>query len=147
MIDGGLRSIFRDKLRQGTHWQSVETGGTGRGIPDSNMCSPDTGEVWIEFKRTEAWAVGLSPEQVGWLKRRILCGGRTFVAVRRKHSGGPRRGGGVDELWLCSGRWAGELRAGGLRAEGVEWLGVWSGGPSGWDWDEVRECLRAGAAQ
>lgn len=141
MIDGGLRSIFRDRLRRGIHWQSIETGLTGRGIPDSNFCGPDVGEGWVEFKLTDAWSVGLDPEQVGWLKKRILCGGRTFVAVRRRHGGGPRKGDPVDELWLCSGRWAGELRREGLRHPDVRWLGVWSGGPAAWNWDEVRSCL------
>lgn len=144
VIDGGLRGVFRDRLRVGIHWQSIETGGTGRGIPDSNFCGEDVGEGWIEFKQTSAWSVGLAPEQVGWLKKRILCGGRTFVAVRRSHEGGPRRGSGVDELWLCSGVWAGHLRTDGLRCPEVQWLGVWSGGPSSWNWEEVRRCLQSG---
>lgn len=141
MIDGGLRPTFRNKLRRGVHWQSIETGGTGTGIPDSNFCGAEVGEGWVEFKSTDAWSVGIDAEQVGWLKTRQLHGGRTFLAVRRHHSGGPRKGAGVDELWLCSGWWAGAVRASGLRAEEVVWLGVWSGGASRWDWDEVRAVL------
>jgi hypothetical protein len=143
MIDGSLRKIFRNKLRRGYDWQSIETGGTGRGIPDSNACEEKYGEFWVEFKQTDAWAVDIDSEQVGWLKRRILYGGRTFLAVRRWNDGGPRRGAAVDELWLCSGWYSGEVRASGLRAEGVVWLGVWSGGPSQWDWDAVKEALRS----
>lgn len=141
MIDGGLRSTFHDKLRRGIHWQAIETGGTGKGIPDSNFCGADVGEGWVEMKLTDAWSVGLEAEQVAWLKKRILVGGRTFVAVRRQHDGGPRKGSPVDELWLCSGIWAGELKSGGLKHPDVIWLGVWSGGPARWDWDAVRELL------
>ena len=143
MIDGGLRPLFRDKLRRGFHWQSIETGGTGRGIPDSNYCEQGWGEGWVEFKLTDAWSVGIDAEQVGWLKTRLLYGGRTFLAVRRRHAGGPRKGVAVDQLWMCSGWYAGAVKADGLRSEDVVWLGVWSGGAAQWDWDAVREALRA----
>lgn len=143
--DAGLRPLFHDRLRRGIHWQAVETGGTGLGIPDSNFCGRDTGEGWVEHKQTEAWSVGLSAEQVGWHKKRILRGGRVFLAVRRHHAGGPRRGPPVDELWLCSGWWSGHIAREGLRCPDVTWLGVWSGGPARWDWEAVREALASPA--
>lgn len=129
--------MFHKKLRRGFHWQSIETGGTGRGIPDDNFCAAGV-EGWLEYKWTEAWAVGLSPEQVGWHKKRILMGGRSLVAVRRQHEGGERKGEPQDQLWLCSGRYAGHLRRDGLRAEGVVWMGFWEGGPTAWNWDSIR---------
>lgn len=157
-VDGGLRPIFRDKLRVGFDWTSVETGGTGRGVPDSNYCAKvemtagmaldpvlDVSatvvkgvEGWIEFKQTSGWACTLRPEQVGWLVRRSMHGGRVFVATRRYHDGHSRAE-ATDELWLHSGQWARELKSEGLRA--VDPLGVWHGGPSGWDWDEIRRLL------
>mgnify|MGYP000465838860 CR=1 FL=1 len=139
-IDGGLRPIFRDKLKKGWHWQSVETGGTGLGVPDSNFCKSGV-ERWVEFKQTDAWACTLRPEQVAWHRRRALCGGRSFIAVRRWHDGGPRKGPPVDELWLFYGEDAMRLKDRGLCAEGVVDLGIWKGGPSRWDWDEIGELL------
>lgn len=141
--DGDLRPIFRERLRTGFHWQSMELGLVGAGTPDSSFgCATTQREGWVEFKQTHAWAVTLRPEQVGWLVNRSRHGGRCFVAVRRWKTQGE---GGVaaDQLWLLDGRWARELREGGLRwAESqLEVLGKWEGGPSAWDWDAVRAVL------
>lgn len=122
-MDGNLRKIFRERLPQ-VHWVSIETGGTGRGIPDSNACYQGT-EWWVEFKLTSGWAVNLRPEQIGWLLQRTRVGGRTFVAVRRR----------VDELWLFLGSSARELKDGGLRS--TPSLGHWPGGPGSWDWNRI----------
>lgn len=141
--DDGLRGIFHTRLRQDCHWQAIETGGVGLGVPDSNVCIESL-ERWVEFKSTDAWAVVFRPEQISWHRKRIRTGGVTFIAVRRRHSGGPRKGPAVDELWLCSGRWAERLQEGGLQDREVEWCGVWSHGPSRWDWDTVRMHLVRG---
>jgi hypothetical protein len=149
MIDGGLRKTFRERLRSGWHWQSVETGGTGLGIPDSNFCVGGV-EGWVEYKRTEAWAVDLSPEQIGWHLHRNRVGGRTFIAVRRQHSGGPRKGPAVDELWLVRGSWAGRLGQEGLPQTEADalvpsWIaGRWGGGPARWDWDTIGGIISLG---
>lgn len=142
MIDGGLRNLFHIHLKSGAHWQAVETGGTGLGIPDSNYCI-DGVEGWVEMKRTNAWSVGVRPEQNSWHRTRTARGGRTFFAVRRCHDGGPRKGDAVDELWLCHGRWSLALMVGGLQHPEIKWLGVWSGGPARWDWQAVRHILTA----
>lgn len=142
--DGGLRPLFHDRLRSGIMWQAIETGGTGRGIPDSYFCGQGVGCGWVEMKQTAAWNVGLSPEQVSWAKTNILRGGRVFLAVRRRHEGGPRKGDPVDELWLCSGWWNSHVAREGLRCPDVTWLGVWGGGPARWDWSAVRDILRSG---
>lgn len=146
-IDGGLRSLFRDHLRVGWHWQSIETGGTGRGVPDSNFCASEKRdgvlrgiEGWVEYKQTDGWTVDLRPEQISWLLERTTRGGRCFVAVRRKNQGGPRRGDPVDEVWIYPGILARRLRIEGLRLEeGL--LHRSEGGPSNWDWVRIAEVL------
>lgn len=141
--DDGLRSIFKSHLEtMGFHMQSVETGGTGQGIPDTNFCVSGI-EGWVEYKATDGWAVTLRPEQIGWIERRLRHGGRVLIAVRRRHAGGPRLGQPVDELHLLPGHVARLARIGGLRAPEVleAALGRWCGGPSRWDWSSVAEAL------
>lgn len=137
-VDGGLRKLFRQHLKAGFHWQSIETGGTGRGIPDSNYCA-DGIEGWVEFKQTEGWAVTLSPEQVAWHLQRNKRGGRTHIAIRRKHDGGPFKGLAVDELWIGQGCDVREMKTDGLKAK-LLWR-VYRGGPSNWDWNSVCAAL------
>ena len=143
--DGNLRPLFRQRLREGFHWVSVETGGTGRGIPDSEYCArrPDGTSVsgWIEYKQTTGWNVTLRPEQVAWHRVRWERGGRSLVAVRRWPEAGVRRA-AADELWIFEGRWAPDLREGGLRS-GIPALYIGEGGPSQWDWDLIR-CVLLG---
>ena len=138
-IDGGLRPIFRNKLKAGWHWQSIETGGTGLGVPDSNFCCNGV-EGWVEFKQTDGWTVDLRSEQVGWIRTRRQRGGRVFVAVRRKNQGGPRRGAPVDELWLWDGSLSSELRNGGLRIN-EPYLYRGEGGPEKWNWKTIGSIL------
>jgi len=137
--DGGLRQLFRDHLRAGWHWQSLETTLVAPGTPDLNGCRDGT-EVWVENKQTTGWNVTLRPAQVAFLVARAAAGGRTFVAVRKVSSPGPRRGVAVDALYLCDGARARELKTGGLRA-GVGILGCWNGGPGRWDWPAVERIL------
>jgi hypothetical protein len=139
VIDGGLRRLFRENVPG--HWQSVETGGTGRGVPDSNFCL-DGAEGWCEFKIATARAVALRPEQIGWILARVRAGGRVFVAVRRLCAPGPRRE-ARDELWLIRGAGARELRQLGLPGAPEHLCGHWSGGPAHWPWSLVRRLLRS----
>jgi hypothetical protein len=138
-IDGGLRPIFRQRLRQ-FHWTSIETGGTGQGIADSNYLHEGGIEGWIEFKQTEGWSPEIDPHQVAWIFRRARLGGRAMVAVRRRHAGGPRRGAPVDELYVVPGRSVRELRARGL-LHVPHWRTA--GGPAAWDWPGVAGLLLA----
>ena len=132
-IDGGLRPLFRLKILT-FDWQSVETGGTGRGIPDSNFCAPGGIEGWVEYKATASNQIGLRPEQIGWILRRVRHGGRVWVAVRQRRTG-------EDRLWLLPGRLA-DARL--LSADSVQSAAPrWDGGPSRWDWDAVASALRA----
>jgi hypothetical protein len=130
MIDGGLRKLFRDNLGM-LHWQSVETGGTSRGVPDVNFAG-DGVEGWIEFKKAEGWKVGLRPEQVAWLTRREGVGGRTFIAVRKKTEK-------MDTLYIFDGDFARTLVRYGLKSTAA--LGIWDGGPGKWDWAQIRNVL------
>jgi hypothetical protein len=130
--DGDLRAIYRRKLPQ-IDFVSVETGGTGRGVPDCNGCL-DGVEFWCEFKQTQGSAVGLRPEQIGWALRRIRHGGRVWIAVRRKD----------DELWMVWGQWAAELKTHGLRGlqmTPLNDLWMWNGGPARWDWTRIAQLL------
>lgn len=135
--DNGLRPLFHRRLPD-LHWQAIELGVVGRGVPDSNYCA-DNVEGWVEFKATESHAVGLRPEQVGWTLRRMRAGGRVFIATRRQHDGGPLLGPPTDELWMHEGWDAAVLKAEGLNAAPpVLHL---EGGPSRWDWGLVRSTL------
>jgi hypothetical protein len=137
MIDDGLRRILHTNLR-GFHWQAIESGITGGGIPDSNYCVNGV-EGWVECKRASSSKIDLSPDQVGWHLRRYRAGGRTFIAVRQRHSGGPRLGAAVDRLFLYPGRLVKELALTGLRNKP---LGHWENGPRSWDWAGIRKLLQ-----
>jgi len=136
-IDGGLRSLFRQNLPH-FDWTSIETGGTGRGVPDSNYCYHGT-EGWIEYKQTIGHAVTLMPEQIGWIARRCRAGGRVFIAVRQRAAAGPRRE-QRDILWLIPGCDAVIAKTGGLKNEAPTWQ-QYHNGPTNWDWREIANHL------
>jgi hypothetical protein len=125
-MDGELRTLFRVNLPK-LNWQSIESGGTGRGILDSNFCFQGK-EGWVEFKATGHWTIGLRPEQAAWIARRTRAGGRTFVAVRRAR----------EELWLIRGSL---IPADSLK--GLDGALVWRGGPKNWPWPQVQAALLA----
>jgi hypothetical protein len=131
MSDGSLRQIFRKYLPH-FDWQAVETGLTGRGIPDANYCYKGI-EGWIEYKQTQANAVGIRPEQVGWIERRVRHGGRVFIATR--HQSKDR-----DDLYLFSGEHARNLKDMGLKCQ--KQLLKASKGPKHWPWDIIGELLK-----
>ena len=135
-MDGGLRKLFRERFPE-AHWTSVETGGTGLGIPDSEYCFPGGVQGWVEFKLTRARAVRVSPEQVAWAERRSRVGGRVYLAVRCQALPGPRRA-ARDALFLYGGTQARAVLLDGLQAHP---LGSWVGGPARWDWTEVKSLL------
>lgn len=133
MADGNLRKIFMEHLTQ-AHWQAIETGGTGRGVPDANSCYKGV-ETWVEYKKTEHWAVEVRPEQVAWIERRVRYGGRAFIAVRRIPD---------NELWLLR---SGAARILATRRQSLRNVpeelrcGVWPGGPARWDWPAIATIL------
>jgi hypothetical protein len=125
LIDGGLRGIFRKHLKE-VDWTSIETGMTGRGVPDSNGCYHGS-EFWIEYKKTTGLKIKLRPEQIVWIDKRVRHGGRVFVAVRRQKKK-------TDELWIFDGGDVVGLARNGLRCSA---LGIWDGGPKHWEWTKV----------
>lgn len=143
-VDDGLRAIFHSRLKAHFAWTAIESGVTGQGTADSNYLGRGGIEGWVEHKATRHWTVDLSEFQAAWLERRVRYGGRAWIAVRRRHSGGPRLGRAVDELYMLPARLARAARAGGLRSPEVASaaLGPWPGGPARWPWEAVAAALR-----
>lgn len=136
--DGGLRALFRRKMPE-AHWQSIEVGGVGIGVPDAEFCFPGGAQGWIEFKTTRANAVGLMPHQVAWIDRRHRVGGRALVAVRKRRPASKRLE-ACDELHIFSGGDVKRLHELGLI--GVEPMAHELGGPAAWDWEAIAWALR-----
>jgi len=130
MSDGDLRAIFRRNLPK-VAWSTIETAAVEPGVPDANGCYNGV-EFWVENKRTDAWAVEVKPSQVAWHRLRHSKGGRTFFAVRRQN-------GSADELYIIRGRYAEQLRQGGIRA--CPHLVKTEGGPARWSWGAVLDAL------
>ena len=139
MIDGGLWSEI-DRHVVGPHWQRIETGGTGRGIPDLNGCLAGV-EVWMELKTTTAWNVVVRPEQVGWAERRGRSGGRVFLVTRRRSEAGPKKGSACDELFIHHWRDIRNVVTHGLGYEPLVPLLWCDGGPAKWDWREFEKVV------
>ena len=110
--ESGLWSLLKGNLPPGLEYDRIETGGTGKGIPDFNA-TWEGRDFWIEFKVCAGNKVGLRPEQVGWHLRRSEAGATTFILVRRKAEG-PRIG-KVDSLYLYHGAFADALDEQGLK--------------------------------
>jgi hypothetical protein len=127
MSDGELRTIFRRHLR-GFDFVAVETGATAGGVPDLNFCKNGV-EGWCEMKACMHWRATIRPAQVGWTERRMRCGGRVFVAVRRAY----------EELWMFHGSQIRALKT--ERVDAVPNLGHWTGGTAKWDWPEIERIL------
>lgn len=138
--DGGLRAITQTWLPDAV-WQSIETGATGTGTPDSHYIFKGGKSGWIEHKQTAANMIGsLTPEQVGWADRYVRYGGLSFFMVRQHCKAGPRRV-AKDVLWLIRGAGGKLLIDGGLsavEADGHHFLLRSEGGPANWNWEQVR---------
>lgn len=126
MIDGNLNVIFRTHIKT-AHWQRIETGMTGLGVPDMNYCL-DGKEGWIEFKAVTGQRVRLRPEQVGWIERRTRAGGRVFIAARKS-----------DELWIFAGSDARLVAVYPLKE--LNPLIYQTGGPGSWDWEKIKSLI------
>jgi hypothetical protein len=133
--DGDLRPLFRHQFRT-WQWSSIETAGTASGVPDSEFCTPTGCQGWVEFKKTHIFHVHIKPLQVAWLMRRCRYGGNAWIAVRRLPSA--QKFMGDDELWLMRGNQAEALCYHGLSGTFAK---KWSGGPSGWNYEEVADIL------
>jgi hypothetical protein len=134
-IDGGLRKLFREHFPE-AQWTSIETS-TEQGVPDAEACFPGGLQCWIEFKRTGANAVLISPEQVAWAERRMRLGGRVFLAVRQQAFASVRRQ-PVDALYLYRGNQTRAVMLNGLK---TPVLSHWEGGPAKWSWVKIKGLL------
>lgn len=126
-------SIFKTQLDASPdmHHQRIETGSTGRGIPDVNLCWRGV-EVWVEMKVVQGRRVELRPEQVAWHVRRTRAGGRSWIFAREKKSG-PRVG-EVDRLYLWPGKYSVSVSEKGVEADGAT---VWDRVGRKFPWDEI----------
>lgn len=127
-LESQFWDLVKSHLPKKAHSQRIETGGTGRGIPDVNICYNEI-EVWIELKIVKGKKVDLSAEQVAWLFRRARAGGRCWI-VARDQADGPRKG-KYDRIYAWSGDRAGDVLDYGIEAEGAL---VWD---RPWSWDHI----------
>lgn len=117
--ESSLWKMLKGHMPSSWDVQRIETGSTGRGIPDVNVCV-DGHEFWIELKVVQGRRVELSPEQVAWHYRRTRAGGRTWILARDKADGVWK--GKYDRLYLWSGDKAPEVFSKGIEAPGaVTW--------------------------
>ena len=76
--------LLRENITE-VHWQRIETGMTGAGIPDVNGCAKGK-EFWIELKEVHSGnSLTLRPMQVAWLAKRAMHGGQVFVLARKNN--------------------------------------------------------------
>ena len=124
MKESAFWSLVNKNLNS-MHVQRVETGGTGRGIPDFNACC-DGVEFWVELKVVNSGKkIGLRPEQVGWLVKRSMYGGRCFVLVRTPDA----------DIFLYKGSDAREIADEGLRLKPLLILS------KPYDWEALKTTL------
>lgn len=99
-----VRQDIAYHLKDGFHWQSIESRLTARGVPDLNGCHAGI-SIWVEIKIIEGnhFRHPLTPNQRQWIKRRMAAGGRCFVLGSHRHNGGPIKGPPVDKLYLWPG--------------------------------------------
>tara|TARA_R110002020_G_scaffold94037_3_gene226674 strand:+ start:187 stop:576 length:390 start_codon:yes stop_codon:yes gene_type:complete len=75
-------ALLKPHIPKEAHVQRIETGGTGRGVPDVNYCQQGI-EIWIELKSIKGLKSELSPFQIAWIYNRIKAGGNCFVLIRK----------------------------------------------------------------
>jgi len=85
MLETKFNGLTRPAIRRtGAHVDQIETGETGRGIPDLHVLSPNKGTYWVELKvsRTKTkLTVDIKPVQILWHEQYAKLGGRSFIAV------------------------------------------------------------------
>lgn len=77
-----LWQLVKSNFPKGSHVQRIETGGTGRGIPDVNFCHEGK-DIWIELKSISGNKLTLTEFQIVWMHKRVTSGGRCFVLARK----------------------------------------------------------------
>lgn len=130
-----LWSLFKGHLPKGSDFQRIETGSTGRGIPDVNLCYEGR-ECWVELKIVMGKRIEVRPEQVAWHFRRNRAGGVTWILARDKYDS-PRKG-KADLLLLWRGAQARQLAENGVA---VPTVATWH---KPFDWASIMETILGG---
>ena len=131
-LESTFWGLLKSHLPKDCHAQRIETGSTGLGIPDVNMCWEGK-DIWVELKVVKGKRVELRPEQVAWLFRRNRSGGSSWIAARDKADG--VRKGKYDKIYLWPGSNVIEVKE-----KGVEAIGGFVF-ESPFDWDAIIETL------
>jgi|TARA_Y100000034_G_scaffold68872_1_gene83108 hypothetical protein len=124
--------LLKSHLPKGCDHQRIETGSTGRGIPDVNLCK-DGVEIWVELKVVIGRSIDLSPEQVAWHYRRNAAGGTTWIMARDVADGA--RKGKYDRIYLWCGSQSIEVKKQGVDAPGAFVF------ESPYEWDKIMDKL------
>jgi hypothetical protein len=132
MRDGGLRKLFQKNLPK-VHFQPIEIGGTGHGVPDCNFCYQGI-EGWIEFKKDTKGRMDIRPEQIGWMIERLRHGGLVRIAVRLETIYS-------DVLIIFDGSVVEKLESKSIDANLPFAIDFWEGGPKLWNWSEVLDAI------
>jgi len=98
MSEKNFSKLFIKHLPKDAHHQRIETGDTGRGIPDINI-GYDSREYWVELKVVKGRQIKLSPEQIAWHFRRTRAGGVTWIIAQDKYEGVRKGKGDVIYAW------------------------------------------------
>jgi hypothetical protein len=152
--DGGLRRLFKQKLGPPEwFWETIETGGTSSGVPDSYFVrragvvphQNDGRSCWCEWKWTDGLTPAFKPAQVRWHALHSDAGGRSLIGVRQ--TGRARSGAARDRLWIVAGAAVVALAEQGVEAVPGKFLIYVTPpevpGPEQWDWKTVADRLRS----
>ena len=77
-----LWTLIKQHIPKDAHVQRIETGLTGKGVPDLNYCQNGK-EIWIELKSIQGNKSQLSPFQIAWIHNRAKAGGNCYVLIRK----------------------------------------------------------------
>ena len=105
----------------------IESGMTGRGIPDIHMTDPELGDCWIELKVAKGNTINLTPLQAKWLTERSKAGCRCRIMALVV-------GSRDSAIRIWDGSQAHSVRDNGLHVLGTNLL-------EPFDWGEVRTAL------
>lgn len=132
MRDGDLRKLFKKHIPK-FHWQPIETGAMGSGIPDTNWCFEGQ-EGWVEYKWSDRGLITLRPEQVGWIIERTRHGGNVKIAVRWTQYG-------EEYIGIFDGHMCEDFTRRSV-IDNLEYMIYSSAGkPNIWVWNKIQEAL------
>ena len=132
VLEKRLWGLLKSHLPKDCDHQRIETGSTGRGIPDVNLCWVGK-EIWVELKIVKGTKVDIMPEQCAWHYRRTRAGGTTWILARDKADG--VRKGKYDRIYLWKGEHAQEVLEHGINAGNkITW-------ERPFDWDDIVKVL------